>query len=129
MKRAKSPLTGIRSVLPGLPDTGQRDKKITVIYVTFPDLKTAKRIIRGLISKQLAACGNIFSVSSVFTWKGRIEETREYGAMIKTVFKHYPKAEKYIREHHPYEVPEIICWPIKRGLKKYLDWILKETIC
>ena len=28
---------------------------------------------------------------------------------------------------HPYEVPEIIAWPIERGLNAYLDWVRRET--
>ena len=80
-----------------------------------------------MVKNRLAACGNIFRVSSIFTWKGRIEEIPEYTALIKTVRKNYPKVEKYIREHHPYEVPEIICWNIERESKTYLDWIQKET--
>lgn len=106
-----------------------KKQNIIVLYATFPDIKSAKKIIRGLIRIRLAACGNLFRVSSIFTWKGKIEETPEWGALIKTIKKNYSKVEKYIREHHPYEVPEILCWPIKRGLKKYLDWIRKETIC
>jgi periplasmic divalent cation tolerance protein len=94
-----------------------------VIFVTFPDLKTAKKVVRGLVKAKLAACGNIFRISSIFAWKGKIEETPEYAAMIKTVRRNYPKAEKYIREHHPYEVPEIICWPIEKGLKEYIKWL------
>jgi periplasmic divalent cation tolerance protein len=98
-----------------------------VVFVTFPDLKTAKRIVRGLIEKRLAACGNIFRISSIFAWQGKIEDIPEHAALIKTTRGNYPKAEKYIRENHPYEVPEIICWPIERGLKAYVKWIGKET--
>jgi periplasmic divalent cation tolerance protein len=101
--------------------------KTIVIYTTFPDLKTAKKIIRGLIKNRLAACGNLFRISSIFTWKGKVEDIPEYAALIKTVRKNYPRVEKYIRENHPYEVPEIICWNIGRGAKTYLDWIRKET--
>jgi len=101
--------------------------KTIAVYATFPDLKTAKKIIRGLINKRLAACGNIFRISSVFTWKGKIAEIPEYAALIKTVRKNYPKVEKYILKNHPYEVPEIVSWDIERGAKRYLDWVQKET--
>jgi periplasmic divalent cation tolerance protein len=101
--------------------------KTIAVYATFPDLKTAKKIIRGLINKRLAACGNIFRISSVFTWKDKIAEIPEYAALIKTVRKNYPKVEKYILKNHPYEVPEIVSWDIERGAKRYLDWVQKET--
>jgi periplasmic divalent cation tolerance protein len=100
-----------------------KKQKIITVYATFPDIKTAKKIIRGLINKRLVACGNIFRISSVFTWKGKIEEIPEYAALIKTVRKNYPKVEKYILKNHPYEVPEIVSWNIERGLKAYIKWI------
>ncbi|HEC77550.1 MAG TPA: divalent-cation tolerance protein CutA [candidate division WOR-3 bacterium] len=98
-----------------------------VIYTTFPDLKTAKHIINGLVKEKLAACGNIFKLQSIFTWQEKIEEESEYGAFIKTRKSHYKKVEQYIKDNHPYEVPEIISWGIQNGLDAYLDWVEKET--
>jgi len=103
-----------------------KQKKI-VIYTTFPDLKTAKKIIKGLIKRKLVACGNIFKLSSFYIWKGKIEENPEYGSLIKTKKRNYKKVENYIKDNHPYEVPEIIYWSIEKGLKAYLDWIDAET--
>jgi periplasmic divalent cation tolerance protein len=94
-----------------------------VVYATFPDIKTARSTIKGLIKTGRAACGNIFKAASLFTWKGKLERTTEYGAFIKTTSENYRHVESYIRKNHPYEVPEIIAWPIDKGFKKYLDWI------
>ncbi len=101
--------------------------KIVVVYVTFPSLKIAKQIIEQLITAKLVACGNIFRVSSIYVWKGKIEKAAEYGAFIKTVSSNYQKVEKYIKKNHPYEIPEIIGWPIERGYNPYLDWVISST--
>lgn len=98
-----------------------------VIYTTFPDQMTAEKIIDGLVRNRLAACGNIFQTVSIYTWKDKIEKASEYGAIIKTSRHNYKKVENYIIKNHPYEVPEIISWPIEKGLKLYLDWIAKES--
>jgi periplasmic divalent cation tolerance protein len=98
-----------------------------VIYTTFPHLRIAHTIIRALLTKRIAACGNIFKLSSLYIWGKKIEKSPEYGAFIKTKKSHYKQVEKYIREHHPYEVPEIISWTIGNGLPRYLRWIEKET--
>jgi len=103
------------------------ETKIIVIYTTFPDLKTARKVVRDLIRQKLAACSNIFRISSVYTWKGKIEETSEYGSFIKTTKKNYKKVEYYIKENHPYEVPEIVSWTIERGLGSYLKWVATFT--
>ncbi|UCC11741.1 MAG: divalent-cation tolerance protein CutA [candidate division WOR-3 bacterium] len=98
-----------------------------VIYTTYPDEKCAKMIVQGLVEQKLAACGNLFKISSIYQWKSKIEQADEFGVFIKTRKHLYDKVETYIKEHHPYEVPEIISWPIERGLPSYLDWIGKET--
>jgi periplasmic divalent cation tolerance protein len=102
--------------------------RAVVVYATFPDLNTAKKIIRGLVKAQLAACGNIFRLTSIYAWRGRIEDSPEYGALIKTVRKNYRRAEQYIKRHHPYEVPEIISWNIERGSQTYRSWILNSVL-
>lgn len=98
-----------------------------VVYTIFPNLKTAKRIIKGLVKNRMVACGNIFKLSSIYIWKGKIEQNPEYGAFIKTTKRNYKKVEIYIKNNHPYEVPEIISWEINKGLNSYLKWINTET--
>ncbi len=102
-------------------------KKFIVVYTTFPNRKTAQKIINGLLRERIAVCGNIFRLSSTYIWKGKIERSPEYGAFIKTVSSNYEKVENYIRQNHPYEVPEIISWTIQDGLKDYLEWIEVNT--
>lgn len=105
----------------------KKRRAYVVVYTTFPHIKIAQKIIRGLISKKLIACGNIFQLSSLYVWQGKVEKSPEYGALMKTKASQYNNVEAYIKEHHPYEVPEIISWRIERGLPLYLRWIEKET--
>jgi len=99
-----------------------------VIYTTFPDAATAEKIISGLINEQLAACGNLFTIDSVYCWKNKVEHGPEIGAFIKTRASLYEQVEAYIKDNHPYEVPEIISWEIKRGSTQYLEWIAESTL-
>jgi len=101
-------------------------KKFILVYTTFPNVTIAQKIINGLLQERIAICGNIFRLSSLYVWKGKIEQSPEYGAFIKTVKNNYKKVEHYIKQNHPYEVPEIISWTIERGHKAYLDWIDSE---
>ncbi len=101
----------------------ERKSKFIIVYSTFPDLKTAKRIVRSMVREKLCACGNIFRLASVYTWKGKIEESPEYAALIKTRREKYHQVQQYILKHHPYEVPEIVSWSIDRGSPAYLNWV------
>jgi periplasmic divalent cation tolerance protein len=104
-----------------------KTSRFLVVYATFPDIETAKKIVTGLIKNRLATCGNIFELTSLYVWKGKIESAYEYGALIKTTKALYKKVEAYIIKHHPYEVPEIIAWRIDRGSRDYLRWIDREV--
>uniref|UniRef100_A0A7C4TD96 Divalent-cation tolerance protein CutA n=1 Tax=candidate division WOR-3 bacterium TaxID=2052148 RepID=A0A7C4TD96_UNCW3 len=100
---------------------------IIIIYTTFPNLRIAKRIVKDLVKMKLIACGNIFKIDSIYIWQGKIEETGEYGAFLKTNRDNYKMVESFIKKEHPYEIPEIISWNCNEGLKEYLKWVDKET--
>ncbi|UCF71008.1 MAG: divalent-cation tolerance protein CutA [candidate division WOR-3 bacterium] len=98
-----------------------------VIYTTFPTMRIAKEIVDGLVRTKRAACGNIFKLSSIYRWKGKIEKCTEYGAFIKTRKSKYRSVQRYIEENHPYDVPEIIALNIDRGQRDYLNWLKRAT--
>lgn len=99
-----------------------------LIYCTCPDQPTAEQLARQLVENQLAACVNIFpSLTSIYRWQNQIETANELLLLIKTRADKYSALETWIKNHHPYEVPEIIATPIIQGLPSYLDWIVKNT--
>ncbi|OYT25504.1 MAG: cytochrome C biogenesis protein CcdA [Thermoprotei archaeon ex4572_64] len=95
-----------------------------IILITTPDRENAEKIARTLISRKLAACINIVNdVSSIFLWKGSVEETKENLLIIKSRLDVLDEVIDEVKKIHPYEVPEVIAIPIIYGLKKYLEWI------
>uniref|UniRef100_UPI00398F2407 protein CutA homolog isoform X1 n=2 Tax=Pristiophorus japonicus TaxID=55135 RepID=UPI00398F2407 len=47
-------------------------------FITCPNMDVAKDIARGVVKKKLAACVNIIpQITSVYEWKGNIEEDSE----------------------------------------------------
>ena len=99
-----------------------------LVLTHLPDPVSAENLARYLIEKRLAACINILPICrSVYRWKESIESADEIPLMIKTTEARYPALETAIRERHPYELPEIIAFPIERGLPGYLDWLVDET--
>ena len=76
-----------------------------------------------MVDAGIIACGNIFRIFSIYRWQGKTEKSPEYGALMKTTRRNYEAVEKYIKQHHPYQVPEIVAWHIERGENDYLDWI------
>ncbi|KAM5146448.1 protein CutA isoform 1-T1 [Mantella aurantiaca] len=97
---------------------------LSAAYVTCPNDKVAKDIARGLVEKKLAACVNIIpQITSIYEWKGKIEEDSEVLLMIKTRSSKIPSLTEYVRSVHPYEVCEVISVPIDQGNPPYLSWV------
>ena len=91
---------------------------------TFPEIETARRIARQLVSENLAACANIVPlVESIYRWQNKIEDAQETLVFFKTTVASYSAFQDRLKSLHPYEVPEIICLRIADGLPEYLGWV------
>ncbi len=95
----------------------------SIVYITAGDLQEAKRIGRKLIKERLAACANIFPISSIYRWKNNIEEAAEFGIIVKTKSAKVKDIEKRVKELHSYEVPCVISFRIDGGSEDYIRWI------
>ena len=101
--------------------------EILIAFCTFPDLDLAKAVVREVIELRLAACGNILpAIHSVYRWQGKVESSDETLVIFKLDWNRYPEFEGKIRSMHPYEVPEIVAFPLTKGLPAYLDWVTKS---
>ena len=99
-----------------------------LVITTLPDEIHAVKMAEVLVSERLAACVHTFPPGvSVYRWREQIHKGQEVMALIKTVSSRYAELETAIKRLHPYEVPEIIAFPIARGLPTYLTWIVDET--
>jgi periplasmic divalent cation tolerance protein len=109
-----------------MSDTAQ---EILLVFTNLPDRTSAERIARALVDKRAAACVNILAECiSVYRWEGKMESAGEVPLLIKSTRAAYPRLEKIIRKHHPYELPEIIAVPVGAGLPDYLQWVAQETL-
>lgn len=99
-----------------------------IVYTTFPHRRKARALAKNLIKKKLVACANVFKIDSLYQWKGKLEEAREYGVFLKTRAELYPQVEAKIKSCHPYELPCIISWKIEQGSKEFLNWIANEVV-
>lgn len=95
---------------------------------TLPDPESAVKIGKILVDARLAACVHIMPAGqSIYRWQGHVEQAAEVTLLIKTSAARYKELETALCDHHPYDVPELIAFPIARGLEAYLNWIEDET--
>lgn len=101
----------------------------TLLVVThLPDADIARLLARDLVQSGLAACVNVLPpCRSYYIWQGALQEDGEVPLLIKTTANLYSALESYIKQQHPYDLPEIIAVKIEAGLPEYLHWV--ETQC
>ena len=99
----------------------------TIIVSTYPDKKSIIKISNELVKTKVAACVNIIKISSIYAWKGKIENTSEYLALFKTTSKNKKILKEKIKSTHPYDVPEIAEIDVTSINKPYLDWLVNST--
>ncbi|WP_367125514.1 divalent-cation tolerance protein CutA [Streptomyces phytohabitans] len=101
---------------------------ILTVLTTTGSAEQAEALARGAVERRVAACAQINGpVTSVFRWDGAVRTEPEWQVLFKTSAVRYGELEAYVRDAHPYDVPEIIATPVTRGSADYLRWVDEET--
>lgn len=99
------------------------DRSAVVILTTLGASADAAAFARVLVNDRLAACVNVLPpMTSVYRWKGAIEEDREQQLVIKTTSDRIAAIEARFRELHPYELPEFVILDAATSAA-YLAWM------
>ncbi len=106
-----------------------RATQFRLVLVTCGSLPEARKIARTVVEKHFAACVNIFTapVESLYTWKGKLERSRERLLLIKTTVKRLEALKREILRLHSYDTPEFLVLPIAAGTPAYLRWLAQNT--
>jgi len=94
-------------------------------YITNPSKQEARKIAKHLLDKKLIACANIFPISSLYWWKGKIADENEFVLIAKTSKTNFEKVKNEVEKIHSYTIPCIVKIPVSSN-KKYFDWLKSE---
>jgi len=98
------------------------------IFVSTSNPDNAAQIARALVEAKAAACVSILpAIRSIYRWKDEIQDDNETLLMIKGRVDATDRVEEIVRQHHPYEVPEMVAIPWSQGHAPYLHWLEKVT--
>jgi periplasmic divalent cation tolerance protein len=101
---------------------------VMVVLMTAPDEATGTDLAARLVEERLAACVNVVpGVRSVFRWDGKVQDELEVMLVGKTVESSVDALRARVLELHPYDVPELLVFPVARGHGPYLDWVREEV--
>lgn len=96
----------------------------SLVFVTAPDLKTARKLAKEALSANLVACANLVpKLESHYWWQGKIESGAEVLMILKSPKAKLPALERLILSKHPYDTPEFLVLSLNAGSRKYLDWL------
>ena len=100
----------------------------TVTLVTCRDVRQARSIARALVGERLAACVNVVpGLTSIYRWKGKVEEAREALLLVKSTSARAKRLEARVKALHSYEVPEVVTLKIAGGSADYLRWLRESA--
>ena len=100
----------------------------TIAIITTTDsLEEARAIAAALVERKLAACAQISSIQSYYTWQGATQNDDEYRILVKTTNDRYPDVEAAILELHSYNLPAIVALDITQAYGPYADWVAENA--
>jgi len=103
------------------------DSEVVLVLSTFSDRATAETCARQLVEHRSAACVQIDGpIRSIYQWKGVIEADEEFRLLVKTSPESLYGCVAALKEHHPYELPEIVVLHAHASAA-YASWVAEQT--
>ena len=96
------------------------------VYMTCKNEAEARRLARLALEKRLAACANIFPVSSLFWWNGAIQSSKETAVILKTRASLVRALVLELEKAHSYDVPCIDSIPFAAN-RSCAAWLASQT--
>ena len=101
---------------------------IAIVYAVFADVDEAMRIGRTVVEERLAACINVLApCTSIYWWEGKVEQSDEAPAILKTTIDRADTLIARLAELHSYEVPAITVWSADRMPALLAAWIEENS--
>jgi len=101
--------------------------ELALVLTTLGADTDAAALARTLVEERLAACVNVVpGMTSIYRWKGSVEQEREQQLLIKTTSGSVEALAARLRDLHPYELPEFIVLDASASAA-YGAWV-KESV-
>ena len=108
-------------------DIVNKDNPVLIV-TTCASQDEAINIAKALVAARLVACAQIHGdITSIYTWNGKTELSKEVPLHLKTVNGHWDEIKQLIISLHSYDVPEIITTPIIEISAQYKAWLMESV--
>lgn len=100
---------------------------IVIISTTLGNAEAAKSMAAQIVDAKLAACVQIDGpIQSVYRWKGELCFDEEYRLLCKTLPALSQQAVEFLRQHHSYELPELVVNEVESS-QDYYQWLSEQV--
>ena len=104
------------------------DDPTILVMTNLANTVQAKALATALVESRLVACCNILpSIWSIYRWQDEICEENECLLLMKTLSSQYSSLTVFIKERHPYDVPELICIKTDAIMQEYYLWLKQQV--
>lgn len=107
-------------------DTTTRNPSTAMIHLAWTTVETeeqAEALAKSAVQTKVAACAQISGpIRSFYRWKGNLEEGLEWRVVLKIPAAKAGDAEAWLRQAHPYEVPQWVVVQADHVLPEYGQW-------
>lgn len=97
------------------------------VVTTTDSEEAAATLARSIVDARGGACVQVVPIRSFYRWENAVHDDPEWQLHIKTSAARLDALIEHIKQHHTYDVPEIIATPITGGNDAYLSWVDEET--
>ena len=97
------------------------------VVTTFESKEEAAQMSRMLVDSNLVASTHLYNLDVFYIWEREFCNEKEVALSCITRGSMYSKVEKFIREHHSYYCPQVVCIPIINTYPEFDDWIYSNT--
>jgi len=105
-----------------------KNNDLLVVVTSLPNMEAATTLAKSLVEAHLAACVQISEgLYSIYRWEGKICEEQEVLLTAKTMYHQWEEICSFIKESHPYELPEILAFSPEQYEPQYGQWISSEV--
>ncbi len=107
--------------------TSEFDGRVLICLTTFPDREVAEEVVTALVKERLVVCGQIGAdLISLYRWQDQLCRDPEVAVSLKIRDDRLAAAWERLRTLHPYEVPQLLCWPASGVDAAYGRWAWED---
>jgi periplasmic divalent cation tolerance protein len=112
-----------------MPQTpSNQPSQLLIVMTSLPNMEDAKVLARHLVEQKLAACVQLMGgMQSLYRWEGELCEEQEVLLSAKTIQSKWTAISRFIKDKHPYDLPEILAFSPEQYAQQYGEWVESEV--